>query len=250
MPQFFGGEFFGAVRIDGADTVDTPTSTLAASVGMVFEDPETQITATTVESEVAFALENLKIPTEVMRVRVADALRAVGLSGLEAKPPANLSGGQKQRLAIASALALSPALIVLDEPTSQLDPVGTREVFALLRQLNREHGTTVLIASHASEELASTATRIVLLSGGRIIRDGTPQDVLGDVELLRAHDVRPPDIAQAYAAVTRKLSPKLRRAAPVTLEDAAEAFAPFGGVFSSACAVGKDVPVPRGAPVL
>ncbi len=250
VPQFFGGSFFGTVRITGRDTLETPTSRLAATVGMVFEDPETQITATTVEGEVAFALENLKVPTELMQVRVAEALRAVGLAGLERKHPARLSGGQKQRLAIASALALAPDCIVLDEPTSQLDPVGTAEVFALLSRLNRERGITIIVASHAGEELAAVATRILLLSGGRIIRDGSPGAVLGDVALLKTHDVRPPDIAQAFAAVAARLIPGAPPLAPVTLGEAAEAFAPFAEAFSAAAPEPANPPPPSGAPVL
>jgi len=250
VPQFFGGPFFGTIRLAGLDTLDTPTSQLASIVGMVFEDPETQITATTVEGEVAFALENLRVPTPEMRRRVSEALRAVGLSGLERKHPARLSGGQKQRLAIAAALALSPDLIVLDEPTSQLDPIGTREIFALLRQLNREQGITIIVASHASEELAATANRILLLAGGTIIRDGDPQTVLGDVELLRHHQVRPPDIAQAFAAVAERLMPDSPPLAPVTLEAAMPAFQRLGPVFAGADDVPPDMPPRRGAPVL
>ncbi len=250
VPQFFGGTFFGSVRIGGLDTLETETNRLAAFVGMVFEDPETQITATTVEGEVAFALENLRVPTTEMRVRVDEALRAVGLAGLERKHPARLSGGQKQRLAIAAALALSPDLIVLDEPTSQLDPVGTRDVFALLRRLNRERGITIIVATHASEELAATATRILLLSGGRIVRDGTPEAVLGDVELLRENNVRPPDIAQAFAAVAERLDPATRPAAPVTLEAAPAAFAALRPDFTAAGDPEADRPVRHGAPVL
>lgn len=250
VPQFFGGSFFGTVRVTGQDTLETPTSRLAATVGMVFEDPETQITATTVEGEVAFALENLKVPTELMQVRVAEALRAVGLAGLERKHPARLSGGQKQRLAIASALALAPDCIVLDEPTSQLDPVGTAEVFALLSRLNRERGITIIVASHASEELAAAASRILLLSGGRIVRDGSPREVLGDVALLKAHDVRPPDIAQAYAAVAARLMPGTPPLAPITLGDASEAFAPFAEAFAAAAPEPAARPSPTGAPVL
>lgn len=249
VPQFFGGDFYGAVTIGGADTTEDPTSSLAARVGMVFEDPETQITATTVESEVAFALENLNVPSAIMRARVDDALRAVGLEGLEHKHPANLSGGQKQRLAIASALALEPALIVLDEPTSQLDPVGNREIFALLARLNRERGLTVVIASHASEELAATASRIILLSEGRIVRDGTPGEVLGDVALMRAHNVRPPDVAQAYAAVTDKQTPNSHRLAPVTLEAGRALLVPLLPDRVEPCAEAAPIPT-AAAPVL
>ena len=242
VPQFFGGTFFGSVRLAGDDTVDTPTSRLAATVGMVFEDPETQITATTVEAEVAFALENLKVPTGEMAARVRAALDATGLSGLELKHPAALSGGQKQRLAIAAALALTPALIVLDEPTSQLDPHGTSEVFMLLRQLARERGVAVIVASHASEELAEVAQRIVLLADGRIVRDGTPAEVLGDVELLKRHHVRPPDIAQAYVAVASEAMPGER--VPVTLQQADEAFRPLRSqLFCHVRAVRQEAPL-------
>ena len=250
VPQFFGGSFFGTVRIAGIDTLETATSRLAATVGMVFEDPETQITATTVEGEVAFALENLKVPTETMQPRVAEALRAVGLAGLERKHPARLSGGQKQRLAIASALALAPDLIVLDEPTSQLDPIGTREIFALLARLNRERGITIIVASHASEELAATASRILLLAGGRIMRDGCPADVLGDVALLQAHDVRPPDIAQAFAAVAAELLPGTPPLAPITLDAAGPAFAPFLAAFTGVGAPPQPSASRDSAPVL
>ncbi|HWJ76185.1 MAG TPA: energy-coupling factor transporter ATPase [Kaistia sp.] len=250
VPQFFGGSFFGTVTVAGCDTLETATSRLAATIGMVFEDPETQITATTVEGEVAFALENLRVPTEAMQVRVAEALRAVGLAGLERKHPARLSGGQKQRLAIAAALALSPDLIVLDEPTSQLDPIGTSEVFALLSHLNRERGITIIVASHASEELAAVSSRILLLSGGRVVRDGSPQEVLGDVALLQRHDVRPPDIAQAFAAVAARLQPGTPPLAPVTLAEAPLAFARFGLAFAAAENRQQAALPSGGAPVL
>ncbi len=244
VPQFFGGSFFGRAMILGADTAEVPTSRIAARVGMVFEDPETQITAPAVEDEVAFALENLSVPPPVIAQRVAEALAAVGLAGLERKHPANLSGGQKQRLAIASALALLPDLIVLDEPTSQLDPVGTRDVFALLRRLNRERGIAVVLASHASEELAASADRVVLLSGGRIVAEGAPVAVFGDVELLARHEVRPPDIARAFAAVAAVLAPASPRpAVPVTLAEAPAAFRPFRAALDAA-----DPPLPRERP--
>lgn len=219
VPQFFGGEFFGSVTIAGHDAIDVPTSRLARHVGMVFEDPETQITATTVIEEAAFALENLGVPSEEMAVRVAEALAAVGLAGMEQKHPANLSGGQKQLLSIASALALSPDLIVLDEPTSQLDPIATREVFALMQRLNRERGVTIVVASHASEELAEIAHRIVLLDGGRIVAEGTPQDVFARTAQLGACHVRPPDVVSAWK-VLEDAANAGPTACPVTLDEA------------------------------
>jgi energy-coupling factor transport system ATP-binding protein len=220
VPQFFGGEFFGHVTVAGLDAVDVPTSRLARHVGMVFEDPETQITATTVIEEAAFALENLSVPSAEMQVRVAGALHAVGLAGLEHKHPANLSGGQKQRLSIASALALSPDLIVLDEPTSQLDPVATAEVFALLRRLNSEKGVTIVVASHASEELAEIAHRIIVLDGGRIAHDGPPEDVFARTDDLRARHIRPPDIASSWEVMEGAAGRTGVALCPVTLDAA------------------------------
>ncbi|MET3577491.1 energy-coupling factor transport system ATP-binding protein [Mesorhizobium robiniae] len=220
VPQFFGGEFFGSVHIAGLDAIETPTSRLAQLVGMVFEDPETQITATTVEGEVAFALENLKVPTPEIARRVGEALKAVGLTGQETRHPANLSGGQKQRLSIAAALALSSDIIVLDEPTSQLDPIAAAEVFAILRRLNRENGLTVVITSHASEELAEIADRILLISAGRIAAEGPPETVFAAIGMLAEHRVRPPDIVRSFEVLARNAPAHGRNppaARPVTL---------------------------------
>lgn len=225
VPQFFGGEFFGAVTIAGHDAIDVPTSRLARHVGMVFEDPETQITATTVIEEAAFALENLGVPTEEMAVRVGEALRAVGLDGLEQKHPANLSGGQKQRLSIASALALRPDLIVLDEPTSQLDPVATGEVFALLKRLNSESGVTIVVASHASEELAEIADRVILLDGGRIVVQGPPEEVFARIDDLEARRVRPPDITSSWKVLEGVSGGASPAPCPVTLDAARQRIA-------------------------
>ena len=223
VPQFFSGTFFGTVDIAGLDTIETPISRLAHLVGMVFEDPETQITATTVESEVAFALENLKVPTPEISRRVRDALAMVGLTGYESKHPANLSGGQKQRLSIASALALAPDIIVLDEPTSQLDPAASEDIFAILLKLKRESRTTVIIATHASEELAQIADRILLVSDGRIAAEGPPEQVFSASAMLREQRVRPPDITQSFEVLRRHAGMKETSALPVTLEAAEEA---------------------------
>ena len=133
VPQFFGGRFFGAVTVAGMDTLEHPVSHLARHVGVVFEDPETQLVMASVKNEVAFAMENFCVPVDEIRRRIPQVLEAVRLEGFEDKHPQELSGGQKQRLAIAAALAYRPDLLVLDEPTSQLDPVGAREVFSVVR---------------------------------------------------------------------------------------------------------------------
>ncbi len=217
VPQFFGGRFFGSVTVAGLDTLEHPISHMARHVGAVFEDPETQLISTSVENEIAFTLENVKLPREAIRERIGPALAAVRLSGMEKKSPHELSGGQKQRLAIAAALALRPALLVLDEPTSQLDPVGAQEVFATVRELNRELGVTIVMATHAAEELAEYADRIAMLSGGELVAIGTPREIYGDVARLEAHALRPPQVAATFYAIGQRGLPVPR--VPVRLAE-------------------------------
>ncbi|MGK7933194.1 MAG: ABC transporter ATP-binding protein [Microcystaceae cyanobacterium] len=201
VPQFYGGRFFGVATVAGMDTLETPVNQLSRRVGMVFEDPEVQLTATSVENEIAFALENLCLPREEIIARIPPVLEAVRLQGYEKKAPDELSGGQKQRLAIAAALALQPDLLILDEPTSQLDPIGTKEVFNTVQKLNQELGVTIVMISHAAEEMATYADRIGLLSRGELIKLGTPQEVYGDLNLLSEHYLRPPEIAVAFGKI-------------------------------------------------
>jgi len=215
VPQAFGGRFFGYVKVAGLDTLNHPISAMAQHVGMVFEDPDTQLTATSVENEIAFALENLRVPRDEMRRRISWALEIVRLEGKEHKHPFELSGGEKQRLAIAAALALRPEILVLDEPTSQLDPVGVQEVFAILRDLNRTLGITVVIAGHAAEEMAEHADRLALLVHGELVTTGTPEAVYGDVERLNKIGVRPPQVTETFYLLGNGTLPDL----PVRLED-------------------------------
>lgn len=198
VPQFYGGRFWGRIVVDGLDTLEQPIARLAHHVGQVFEDPETQLIATSVENEVAFALENLRVPRDEMRLRISEVLDLVRLSHVRTKAPQDLSGGQKQRLAIAAAIATRPKLLVLDEPTSQLDPVGAFEIFATVRELNRKLGMSVVLVSHAAEELAECADRIALLAGGQLLTIGPPAEVYGDVERLLAEQVRPPQVTVTF----------------------------------------------------
>ena len=203
VPQFFGGRFFGSATVAGLDTLDHAISQMAQHVGAVFEDPETQLIATSVENEIAFALENLRLPREEIMARIKPALAAVRLEGTEKKHPHELSGGQKQRLAIAAALAVRPDLLILDEPTSQLDPVGAQEVFATVRELNKELGMTIVMASHAAEEMAEYADRLALLSHGSLEALGTPDELYAQVERLHAHALRPPQVASAFYLINQ-----------------------------------------------
>ena len=204
VPRFYGGRFFGYATVAGLDTLDASVSTLARYVGAVFEDPETQLLATSVENEIAFTLENLRLSREEIRLRITEVLAAVRLQGMEKKAPGELSGGQKQRLAIAAALAVRPALLVLDEPTSQLDPVGSQEVFATLKELNRDLGITIVMVSHASEEMAERADRLVLMREGAIEAIGTPGEIYLQVERLESLALRPPQVAKTFDLFRQK----------------------------------------------
>jgi len=220
VPQFYGGRFFGRAQVAGLDTIETATHVLARHVAMVFEDPETQLVTNSVLDELAFPLENTSIAREEIMRRIPWALQAVRLDGKEAKHPSELSGGEKQRLAIAAALATQPKVLVLDEPTSQLDPVGSQEVFSTVRELNARLGITVVLVSHASEELAEFADRVALLAGGELVAVGPPSRVLADVSLLGRYAIRPPHVATLFGTLAAQ-GVKLART-PVTLQQASD----------------------------
>ncbi len=198
VPRLFGGHFFGRVSVAGMDTIETPLPRLTQTIGIVLDDPDAQLTATSVENEVAFPLENRAVPPAEMRRRIAWALEAVGLRGLEEQAPHRLSGGQKQRLAIAAALATHPRALVLDEPTSQLDPAGASALFDLLARLNRGLGMTIVLITRDAERAVRYAHRLLLLDGGRLVEEGTPQ-LYGDGALLRRHGLRPPPVVRLFA---------------------------------------------------
>lgn len=217
VPQFYGGRFFGYVTVAGLDTLKHPVSHLAGYVGAVFEDPETQLISTSVENEIAFALENLSVDRDEIIARIPRVLEAVRLEGTENKHPQELSGGQKQRLAIAAALALQPRLLILDEPTSQLDPIGSTEVFATVKELNEKLGVTIVMVSHAAEEMAEFSDRLILLSEGEVIATGKPHEIYSEIDLLERHNLRPPQVAKTFYEIKQRglNIPNI----PVTLEE-------------------------------
>lgn len=167
----------GRVVVDGLDTRDRAAAwEVRRRVGMVFQNPDNQLVASVVEEDVAFGPENLGLPPAEIRRRVDEALEAVGLAGLRRRAPHQLSGGQKQRVAIAGVLAMRPACIVLDEATTMLDPEGRAEVLATVEALHRRDGITVVLISHAMEDVVA-ADRVVALDAGRLIADGPPAEV-------------------------------------------------------------------------
>lgn len=190
IPSFTKGRLDGSLQVAGhRDTGRPQVYELARIVGLVFQDFEAQLFSTNVELETAFALENFAVDRDQMKSRVEQALNRVGMSGFEQRDPASLSGGEKQRLAIASVLAGSPALVVMDEPTTDLDPVGKRGIFKLAQVLRNEIDGIIMV-EHETEHVLS-ADRILLMHEGRIVREGPPGEILADPRNVERHGVRP-----------------------------------------------------------
>lgn len=186
----------GSVYVEDMNTTDEDLLIkIRQTVGMVFQNPDNQIVATIVEDDVAFAPENIGVPTDEIRRRVDDALLAVGMSKFRTQAPHLLSGGQKQRIAIAGVLAMKPKYIVLDEPTAMLDPVGRREVLSTLKKLNRESGMTVVLITHNMDE-AVLADRVIVMDNGHIEMDGTPKEVFAKVEEIKALGLDVPQVTE------------------------------------------------------
>jgi energy-coupling factor transport system ATP-binding protein len=225
VPHFYKGTLTGRSQVAGLDTQAVGLNDLVLNVGLVFQNPFTQMSGAkfTVYEEIAFGLENLGLPRAEMRERIDQALALTNIGGLAKRSPYALSGGQQQRVALASILAMRPRVLVLDEPTSQLDPIGTREVFQVIKALSRQ-GVTIVMAEHKMEWIAEFADRVVALSGGRIIAQGAPRDVL-----------TAPLLAEAGIGVARYTSAARRAAAeglwpagrplPITLAEAEAGFA-------------------------
>lgn len=203
IPNSQGGKVKGRVVVGGLDTQESPISKLAQKVGMVLEDPETQLFTTKVKNEVAFGPENLAIDPDEIKKRIAWALKVVRLEGYEERPPTALSGGQKQRLAIAAALAMKPEIMVLDEPTSQLDPIGTLEVFSVIQDLKEEYGMTIVMATHKSEEIAQFADKVLVLHEGRLVKYAPPREVFQDLELMKRTWTHLPQISELILFLRR-----------------------------------------------
>ena len=191
----------GSVTVYGMDTKDEELLlAIRQAVGMVFQNPDNQIVSNVVEEDVAFAPENLGVPSEEIQRRVDAALKTVGMYEYRAHAPQLLSGGQKQRVAIAGVLAMKPKCIVLDEPTAMLDPQGRREVIETVERLNREEGMTVVLITHHMDE-ATHAGRVVAMNDGKIVADGTPAEVFSQVELLRSVGLSVPETTELLYAL-------------------------------------------------
>lgn len=213
----------GSVNVHGLDTLDENNLwQIRQDTGMVFQNPDNQIVAAVVEEDVAFGPENIGVPTEELKQRVEDALRAVDMLDYREHAPHLLSGGQKQRVAIAGTLALGSRCIVLDEPTAMLDPKGRKEILSTVRKLNREQHITVVYITHFMTE-AMQADRVIVMGDGRIKFQGTPRDVFSRVEELEKLGLEAP-LAAKFALELRKSGVKLPQGI-ITNEELAEALA-------------------------
>ena len=211
----------GTVEVDGLRaTNDDDCFAVREVCGMVFQNPDNQIVATIVEEDCAFGLENLGVPPEEIRRRVDETLKAVGMEAFAGTSPSMLSGGQKQRVAVAGVLAMKPKVIVFDESTAMLDPVGRRDVLALAQKLNREEGITIVWITHFMDE-AVQADRVVVMDAGKVALQGTPREVFVRVKEIRALGLDVPEMMQLSAEL-RKAGLSEISNSTMTVEEMAE----------------------------
>lgn len=204
IPHALPGELKGSVRVFGDDVMGHSVAELSTKVGIVFQEPESQLFCMSVEEEVAFGPENLAVPREEIRERVEWALELVGMKGYNDRSPFSLSGGQKQRVAIAAALSMRPEMLVLDEPAYALDPVGRVELYSVLRELKEKHGLTVVLAERDAEEAAAFSDRLALMKDGKILESGPPRLMLRDPDKLRKIGVTPPQLSEVASLLNAR----------------------------------------------
>lgn len=248
VPNFFVGELEGTVSVDGVSPGEVGIGTLGETVGVVFENPNDQLTgaATTVLEEVAFGLEQRAVPRDGIETRARAELERVGVADLADRNPNDLSGGQLQRVAIASVLALDPEILILDEPTSQLDPVGTAAVIDVAREVNRQ-GYTVLLVSHGLQELAPAADRLFVLDDGELAHTGPPRTVLAR-DAVRDLVRLPPTVRLGRRLRDRNVVPT-DHPLPLTATEAVEEIERFAdGAAARADGVTRDPTTTGGAP--
>ncbi|CAA7602646.1 Putative ABC transporter [Acididesulfobacillus acetoxydans] len=181
IPNFMKGKYEGEIIVMGKNPAQEKVGTMAKDIGLVFQDFESQLFATNTRLEIVFGPENFNVPRAEMQKIMDRILKVVKLEGMEDRQPSTLSGGQKQRLAIGSVLAIQPKIVCMDEPTTDLDPMGKLGVFQIAKELHQDRDLTLIIIEHETEE-ALEADRIVVMDDGKIVRDGKPQDVLREVE--------------------------------------------------------------------
>ena len=219
IPHFYYGELQGEVRVVGLSTQETETFKLAQFVGFVFQNPENQLFALSVEKDVAFGLENLGLPREEIKNRVEWALEMTGIKDLRESAPYELSGGQQQRAAIASILAMKPEIIVLDEPTSFLDPLAAKTIFDVVYKLHKELGITIVLVEHRLDLVSSYSNRVIVMDEGQIKLDGEPRKIL-NLNEIQSYGIGIPKVTRLYQTLLTE-GVKLDKV-PLTADETAE----------------------------
>lgn len=220
IPHFYQGELKGDITTAGLNVAQHPIYDLAKLVGLVFQNPENQLFALSVEKDVAFGLENLGIPREEMRKRVDQALELTDIYDLRDRAPHELSGGQQQRVAIASVLAMQPEVIVLDEPTSFLDPLSAKKIFEVICDLNKRLGITVVLVEHRLDLTAKYTDHIIIMDEGKVVQDGDPREILRSEE-ARLLGIGIPKATRLYQ-ILKKEGVDLGGQIPLSSEDMAK----------------------------
>ena len=182
IPHFYQGELKGEISVAGIDPLKRHTYEMAKHVGLVFQNPENQLFALSIEKDVAFGLGNNGVPRDEMRKKVDWALNQTGIYDIRERSPHEISGGQQQRVAIAAVLAMQPEIIVLDEPTSFLDPLSAEKIFEVIYNLNREQGITVILVEHRLDLTAKYANHLIVMDEGKVRLEGNPRDILNTDE--------------------------------------------------------------------
>ena len=219
IPHFYNGNLEGKIEVAGLNVVDHQIHQIARHVGLVFQNPENQLFALSVEKDVAFGLENFAMPRDKMRKRVDWALQMAGISELSERPPHELSGGQQQRVAIASVLAMQPDIMVLDEPTSFLDPVGAEKIFEVINELNKKLGITIILVEHRLDLAAKYANHVIVMNKGKIALTGSPREIFTSEE-ARLIGVGIPKATKLYQHLKKHGIPL--KSVPVTTEETAD----------------------------
>ena len=219
IPHFYNGNLEGKIMVAGLNVADHKIHQIARHVGLVFQNPENQLFALSVEKDVAFGLENFAMPRDKMRKRVDWALQMAGISELSERPPHELSGGQQQRVAIASVLAMQPDIMILDEPTSFLDPVGAEKIFEVINELNKKLGITIILVEHRLDLAAKYANHVIVMNEGKIALTGSPREIFTSEE-ARLIGVGIPKATKLYQHL--KKHGIYLKSVPVTIEETAD----------------------------
>lgn len=220
VPHFYQGELKGQIVVSGMETLKHHTYEMAKHVGLVFQNPENQLFALSVEKDVAFGLENLGVPREEIRKKVDRALNLTGIYDLRERSPHEISGGQQQRVAIATVLAMEPEIIVLDEPTSFLDPLSAEKIFEVIYDLNKVQGITVVLVEHRLDLTAKYANHLIVMDEGKVRFEGNPREILSTEE-TRLMGVGIPKATLLYEML-RKDGLNLSQTTPLSSEELAD----------------------------